>query len=78
MPTNQTMFRGDLAFLPNYDPAPFRMPRLQEAVLSEEHAFNALKTTNPAEQAHVLSAPTAGEASPAPTCSASCSWPSGP
>ncbi|MFD9602004.1 NADAR family protein [Streptomyces sp. NPDC059970] len=62
MPTNQPMSRGDLAFLSNYDPAPFWMPRLQEAVLSGEHAFNALKTTNPAEQAHVLSAPTPGEA----------------
>ncbi|MGW6602577.1 NADAR domain-containing protein [Streptomyces sp. NPDC055036] len=45
----------------NYDPAPFWMPRLQEAVLSGEHAFHALRTTNPAERAHVLCAATSRE-----------------
>ncbi len=62
MPTNRPMFRGGLAFLSNYDPAPFWMPQFQETVLPGEHTFNVLKTINPAEQAHVLAAPTPGEA----------------
>lgn len=55
------MFRGDLAFLSNYHPEPFYVPRLGAIAGSGEHAFNALKTLDPAERAHVLAAPTPGE-----------------
>ena len=57
----EPMFRGALAFLSNYYAEPFHVPRLGGTVMSGEHAFNALKTHDPAERAHVLAAPTPGE-----------------
>lgn len=56
------MFSGELAFLSNFDPTPFYVPALHAVVPSGEHAFNALKTPDPAEQRLVLAASTPGEA----------------
>ncbi|MFE7117652.1 NADAR family protein [Streptomyces sp. NPDC057654] len=55
------MFTGTLGFLSNFDETPFFVPRLRRQVASGEHAFNALKTLDPAEQNHVLGAPDPGE-----------------
>lgn len=59
---DEPMFRGELAFLSNYEPTPFYLPALDVTVRSGEHAFNALKTLVPAERQHVLDAPTPGSA----------------
>ncbi|MFJ4622236.1 NADAR family protein [Streptomyces sp. NPDC088812] len=55
------MFTGTFGFLSNFDETPFFVPPLGREAASGEHAFNALKTLDPAEQNHVLSAPTPGE-----------------
>ncbi|MEV0443520.1 hypothetical protein AB0I46_31830 [Streptomyces spectabilis] len=55
------MFTNTLGFLSNFDETPFPVPLLGREAASGEHAFNALKTLDPAEQYHVLSAPTPGE-----------------
>lgn len=52
------MFTDDLGFLSNFDPTRFFVPQLGAVVASGEHAFNALKTLEPAEQNDVLAAPT--------------------
>lgn len=56
------MLSGDLAFCSNFDPAPFYVPALGQEAASGEHAFNALKTTDARQRAHVLAAPSASEA----------------
>lgn len=55
-------FVGDLAFLSNFHRKAFWMPSLNAEVKSGEHAYQALKTLDPSEQAWVLDAPTAREA----------------
>jgi ribA/ribD-fused uncharacterized protein len=55
------MFRDRLGFLSNFHPAPFFMPLLGAEAASGEHAFNALKTLDPAERAAVLNAGTPGQ-----------------
>lgn len=52
------MFSGPLGFLSNFDETPFFVPQLGGEAASGEHAFNALKTLDPAEQRDVLAAPT--------------------
>lgn len=56
------MFSGGLAFLSNFDPTPFWVPTLLLEAHTAEHAFNALKTSDPKQQAWVLTAPTPAEA----------------
>lgn len=53
-------FVGRLFFLSNFDTTPFHVPELGEVVTSGEHAFNAFKTTDPAERRRVLDAATPG------------------
>ena len=60
--TTGPMFTGELGFLSNFHQAPFHMPQLGGIVKTGEHAFNALKTLDPTEQAHVLAAATPAEA----------------
>lgn len=56
------MFRGRLAFLSNFDTTRFYVPVLDAVAPSGEHAFNALKTTDPSEQLQVLAATTPQDA----------------
>lgn len=56
------MFTGQLGFLSNFDQTPFWIPILDTEVRSGEHAFNALKTTDPTERAQVLAQPTPAKA----------------
>lgn len=56
------MFTGRLGFCSNFDPTPFFVPQLGAEAATGEHAFNALKTLDPAEQQHVLAAATPSEA----------------
>lgn len=58
----QPMFTGDLHFLSNFNMTPFDMPLLGGVVKSGEHAFNALKTLDPDQRAHVLAAPSPRDA----------------
>lgn len=58
--TQAPMFTGRLGFLSNFDETPFLVPQLGAVALSGEHAFNALKTLDPAQRLEVLSAPTPG------------------
>lgn len=55
------MFSGDLAFLSNFDDTPFHVASLG-VVATAEHAFNALKSTDPQQRAWVIGAPSASEA----------------
>ena len=55
------MFTGALGFLSNFDQTPFFVPQLDAITPSGEHAFNALKTLDPAERDNVLAAPTPGQ-----------------
>lgn len=54
MPERQPMFDGPLRFLSNFDETPFWVPQLDQMVRSAEHAFNALKTVDPAARQRVL------------------------
>lgn len=57
------MFTGALQFLSNFDTTPFVVRQLGvQPVASGEHAFNALKTLDPAQRAHVLAAASPGAA----------------
>ncbi|MFS0885278.1 NADAR family protein [Aeromicrobium sp. 179-A 4D2 NHS] len=56
MNATKPMFTGELGFLSNFDTTPFDMPLLGGVVKSGEHAFNALKTLDPTQRAHVLAA----------------------
>lgn len=59
---SEPMFRGELAFLSNFDTTPFWSLWLGEKVRSAEHAFNAVKTLDADERRQILDAPTPGEA----------------
>lgn len=56
------LFRGELAFLSNFHEQGFYCEALSREVPTSEHAFMALKTVDPAQQAHILEAATPGEA----------------
>ena len=53
-------FRGAYAFLSNFHPAPTPIDNL--VYPTSEHAFQAMKSTDPAYRMHVLRAPTPGQA----------------
>ena len=55
-------FEGDFAFLSNFYMKDFWVPALQATVKSGEHAYQALKTKDPAEQARVLATATPSQA----------------
>ena len=54
----QPMFSGSLAFASNFYEMPFYVPELGLYAASGEHAFNAMKTTDPDQLRAVLDAPT--------------------
>lgn len=60
--TDTPMFTGQLQFLSNFNTNPFVVPTLGVPVASGEHAFNALKTLDPVQRAHVLAAASPGTA----------------
>lgn len=55
-------FRGKTYFLSNFYKHSYYLPNLQAMVLSSEHGFNAMKTTDIEEQSWVLAASTPNEA----------------
>lgn len=56
------MFREELFFLSNFYLQEFYCGILNQTVKSSEHAFMALKTEDPTEQAYVLDADSPGQA----------------